>query len=37
MEPVLDLDIHLYEEENMEVLSDIYGVEKEIEALTTTL
>ena len=35
VEPVLDLDIHLYEEENMEVLSDIYGVEKEIEALTT--
>ncbi len=35
VEPVLDLDIHLYEEENMEVLSDLYGVEKEIEALTT--
>ena len=35
VEPVLDLDIHLYEEENMEVLSDIYGVDKEIEALTT--
>lgn len=35
IEPVLDLDIHLYEEENMEVLSDIYGVDKEIEALTT--
>lgn len=35
VEPVLDLDIHLYEEENLEVLSDIYGVQKEIEALTT--
>ncbi len=35
IEPVLDLDIHLYEEENMEVLSDVYGVDKEIEALTT--
>ena len=35
VEPVLDLEIHLYEEENMEVLSDIYGVDKEIEALTT--
>ena len=35
VEPVLDLDIHLYDEENMEVLSDIYGVDKEIEALTT--
>ena len=35
VEPVLDLDIHLYEEENLEVLSDIYGVDKEIEALTT--
>lgn len=35
IEPVLDLDIHLYEEESMEVLSDIYGVDKEIEALTT--
>ncbi len=35
VEPVLDLDIHLYEEENLEVLSDIYGVHKEIEALTT--
>ncbi len=35
IEPVLDLDIHLYDEENMEVLSDVYGVDKEIEALTT--
>jgi hypothetical protein len=35
VEPVLDLDIHLYDEENMEVLSDIYGVDKEIGALTT--
>ena len=32
---MLDLDIHLYDEENMEVLSDVYGVDKEIEALTT--
>ena len=35
VEPVLELDIHLYEEEKLEVLSDIYGVEQEIEALTT--
>ncbi len=34
VEPVLDLDIHLYEEENLEVISDVYGVDKEIEALT---
>lgn len=35
VEDVLDLDIRLYEEENLEVLSDIYGVAKEIEAVTT--
>lgn len=35
VENVLDLDIRLYEEENLEVLSDIYGVAKEIEAVTT--
>lgn len=35
IENVLDLDIRLYEEENLEVLSDIYGVAKEIEAVTT--
>lgn len=35
VENVLDLEIRLYEEENLEVLSDIYGVAKEIEALTT--
>lgn len=35
VEPVLDLDIHLYEEENLEVLSDVYGVDKEIGALAT--
>ncbi len=34
VEPVLDLDIHLYDEEELEVLSDLYGVHKEIEALT---
>ena len=37
VEPVLDLDIHLYEEENLEVLSDVYGVDREIEALTTQM
>lgn len=35
VENVLDLEIRLYEEENLEILSDIYGVEKEIEAVTT--
>ena len=35
VENVLDLEIRLYEEESLEVLSDIYGVAKEIEALTT--
>ncbi len=35
IENVLDLEIRLYEEENMEMLSDIYGVSKEIEAVTT--
>ena len=35
VENVLDLEIRLYEEENLEVLSDIYGVSKEIEAVTT--
>ena len=35
IEPVLELDIHLYTEEATEVLADIYGVDKEIEALTT--
>ncbi len=37
VEPVLDLDIHLYEEEDLEVISDVYGVDKEIEALTTQM
>lgn len=37
VEPVLDLDIHLYEEENLEVVSDVYGVDKEIEALTAQM
>lgn len=35
VENVLDMEIRLYEEENLEVLSDIYGVSKEIEAVTT--
>lgn len=35
VENVLDLEIRLYEEENLEALSDVYGVDKEIEALTT--
>lgn len=35
VENVLDLEIRLYEEEKLEVLSDIYGVVKEIEAITT--
>ncbi|MCM1037743.1 MAG: DUF3794 domain-containing protein [Ruminococcus sp.] len=34
VENVLDLEIRLYEEENLEVLSDIYGVDKEIEAVS---
>lgn len=34
IDAVLDLDIHLYEEEKAEVLSDIYGVDKEITAVT---
>ncbi len=34
VENVLDLEIRLYEEENLEVLSDIYGVSKEIETVT---
>lgn len=35
MEPVLELEIHLYQEEKMEVLSDVYGVEQEIHAMTS--
>jgi hypothetical protein len=35
MELVLDLGIRLYVEEQTEVLADIYGVDKEIEAVTT--
>lgn len=34
LDMVLDLDIKLYEQENVEVLSDVYGVTKEIEAAT---
>ena len=37
VEAVLDLDIRLYEEEKLEVLSGLYGVTKEIEAITTTV
>lgn len=37
VEAVLDLEIRLYEEENLEVLSGLYGVTKEIEAVTTTV
>lgn len=37
IEAVLDLDIRLYTEESAEVLSDIYGVDKEIEAVTCEL
>lgn len=31
---VLDLDMKLYEEETVEVLADVYGVTKEVEAVT---
>ncbi|NLL78567.1 MAG: DUF3794 domain-containing protein [Clostridiales bacterium] len=34
LDMVLDLDIKLYEQETMEILSDVYGVTKEIEAVT---
>lgn len=34
IESVLELDIHLYEQENVEFLSDVYGVEQEIETVT---
>lgn len=34
LELVLDLDIKLYEEETVELLSDVYGVTKEVEAVT---
>lgn len=34
LELVLDITIKVYEEERMEILSDIYGVTKEVEALT---
>lgn len=34
LELVLDITIKVYEEERMEILSDIYGVTKEVEAIT---
>lgn len=34
LEAVMDLDIRLYEEEKMEILSDVYGVTKEVTAVT---
>lgn len=34
MELVLDLDINLYEEEHLEILSGVYGVVKEVEAVS---
>ena len=34
MELVLDIGIRIYEEENLEMISDIYGVSNEIETLT---
>lgn len=34
LDMVLDLDIRLYEPESVEILSDVYGVTKEIEAVT---
>lgn len=34
LELVLDLDINLYEEERLEILSGIYGVVKEVEAVS---
>ena len=36
LELVLDLDIKIYEEEQTEILSDLYGVTKEIEVVTGT-
>lgn len=33
VEPVLEFHICMYEQENMEVLSDLYGVDKEIESV----
>ena len=34
MELVMDLDIALYEEERLEILSGVYGVVKEVEAVS---
>lgn len=34
IEAVMDLDIRLYEEMQMEILSDVYGVNKEVSAVT---
>ncbi len=34
IEAVLDLDIRLYEETQMEILADVYGVTKEVNAVT---
>lgn len=34
LELVLDIGIRIYEEENLEIISDIYGVSKEISAVT---
>ncbi len=34
LELALDIDIHMYEEETMEILSDIYGVTKEVQTQT---
>lgn len=34
LDMVLDLDIRLYEEEHVEILADVYGVSREIEART---
>lgn len=36
MELVLDLDMKIYEEEQAEILSDVYGVTSEVEAVTET-
>lgn len=36
LELVLDISMHVYEEEQVEVISDIYGVQKEVDTATST-
>lgn len=37
IEAALDLDIRLYAEDSLETISDVYGVDQEIQALTTRM